>query len=430
MTFVSYAQNFEDVMLWRALRHVDGGFYIDVGAADPDQGSVTRAFYDLGWRGINIEPEPDYAAALRMRRPEDVNLEVAVGASPGQAVLRRISGTGLSTFDEQIAADHAKAGYPEAEPLPVAVRTLSDIWQAHAPSDVHFLKIDAEGSERDVLLGADLMHQRPWIIVVEATEPFSPTKKTEAFEDLLLAAGYRFRWFDGLNAWYVAAEHDDELRGAFETPPNYFDDFVMGNFLAEAGRADMAEAAYAEAERLRSAAILRIAALEDAHRTLERGAQAAEAAYELVDAGRRQALERVGELEEALRALESLVRTVEAAYEQTEAGRVQALERVGALEDGHRALESHVRMFETAYGQTEAGRVQALDRVAALEHALQLEERRALAAEAALGRTETARQALEVHLQGVEGKLNAILGSRSWRLIQRLRRVPGLARRG
>ncbi len=33
--FISHAQNFEDVILWRALKHVQNGFYIDVGAQDP-----------------------------------------------------------------------------------------------------------------------------------------------------------------------------------------------------------------------------------------------------------------------------------------------------------------------------------------------------------------------------------------------------------
>jgi len=32
MTFISYAQNFEDVMLYRTLKHIEKGFYIDVGA--------------------------------------------------------------------------------------------------------------------------------------------------------------------------------------------------------------------------------------------------------------------------------------------------------------------------------------------------------------------------------------------------------------
>lgn len=55
---ISYAQNFEDVMLMRALASIEKGFYIDVGAAWPDQDSVTKAFYEKGWLGVNIEPNP------------------------------------------------------------------------------------------------------------------------------------------------------------------------------------------------------------------------------------------------------------------------------------------------------------------------------------------------------------------------------------
>jgi hypothetical protein len=42
--FVSYAQNFEDVMLWRAFRDVEQGFYVDLGAQDPLVDSVSLAF--------------------------------------------------------------------------------------------------------------------------------------------------------------------------------------------------------------------------------------------------------------------------------------------------------------------------------------------------------------------------------------------------
>ena len=45
MTFISYAQNFKDVILWRVLNHVKNGTYIDVGANDPVADSVTNAFY-------------------------------------------------------------------------------------------------------------------------------------------------------------------------------------------------------------------------------------------------------------------------------------------------------------------------------------------------------------------------------------------------
>ena len=56
MTVISYAQNFEDVMLWRALQHVGAGYYVDIGANDPVVDSVTRWFYEQGWSGLNIEP--------------------------------------------------------------------------------------------------------------------------------------------------------------------------------------------------------------------------------------------------------------------------------------------------------------------------------------------------------------------------------------
>lgn len=49
MSFVSYAQNFEDVMLWRALKNVPDGFYIDIGAQDPVKCSVSLGFHLRGW---------------------------------------------------------------------------------------------------------------------------------------------------------------------------------------------------------------------------------------------------------------------------------------------------------------------------------------------------------------------------------------------
>lgn len=56
MNVISYSQNFEDIILWRALKNIENGFYIDVGANDPVVHSVTKLFYENGWRGINCEP--------------------------------------------------------------------------------------------------------------------------------------------------------------------------------------------------------------------------------------------------------------------------------------------------------------------------------------------------------------------------------------
>ena len=55
------------------------GFYIDVGANHPRIDSVTLAFYERGWRGINIEPLPHLHRELEQERPEDLNLNLAIG---------------------------------------------------------------------------------------------------------------------------------------------------------------------------------------------------------------------------------------------------------------------------------------------------------------------------------------------------------------
>src|SRR5689334_12770227 len=113
--FVSFAQNFEDVILWRALRDVEKGFYVDVGAADPTEHSVTRAFYERGWSGINIEPQDDYFARLIEARPRDINLKVAAGRECGTRQLYAFDGTGLSTFDAGISDRHQTAGFKRHE---------------------------------------------------------------------------------------------------------------------------------------------------------------------------------------------------------------------------------------------------------------------------------------------------------------------------
>ena len=92
MSFISYAQNLEDVMLYRALKYVERGFYIDVGAMHPTINSVTKAFYDRDWRGINIEPSPEYFDSLQQERPEDINLNVVIGLVDESPNNHRVGG--------------------------------------------------------------------------------------------------------------------------------------------------------------------------------------------------------------------------------------------------------------------------------------------------------------------------------------------------
>ena len=74
MNFRSYSQYYEDIILFFIFYNVENGFYIDVGANDPNIISVTKAFYLRGWNGINIEPLPHKYKLLLNERKRDINL--------------------------------------------------------------------------------------------------------------------------------------------------------------------------------------------------------------------------------------------------------------------------------------------------------------------------------------------------------------------
>src|SRR5258706_7277083 len=166
MTFISFAQNFEDVILWRALSQVENGFYIDVGAWSPDDDSVTRAFYERGWRGINIEPNPTWFEKLREKRPGDINLPVALSDKMGTIDLHIVVGvTGLSTTDTEYAEQTEKEGL-SIQVLSCQATTLDKIWGENVKQkQVHFLKIDVEEAQELVLRANDWENNRTWTVL-------------------------------------------------------------------------------------------------------------------------------------------------------------------------------------------------------------------------------------------------------------------------
>jgi FkbM family methyltransferase len=261
--FVSYAQNFEDVMLWRALKGIDHGFYIDIGAQDPVIDSVSLGFYEQGWRGVHVEPVAAYAKLLRKRRPDEVVLQAAVGVQSGALTLYEIPGTGLSTGKRDIALGHNDAGL-ELNEVQVECVTLAQVLEPYAERDIHWLKVDVEGMESEVLAGWGAA-ARPWIVVVESTLPRTQSESHRQWEALLIERDYMFAWFDGLNRFYVSGEHP-ELRQAFQSGPTPFDEFVIS---ATSVRADgwrresqaLADRA-AEAERAHAHASWQLRSLE------------------------------------------------------------------------------------------------------------------------------------------------------------------------
>jgi FkbM family methyltransferase len=222
---ISYAQNFEDLVLLRCFKDVKKGFYVDVGAQDPVSDSVTNLFYLRGWTGINIEPSVQYFTRLETQRVHDINLNVAISDRDSNAKFFEVPGSGLSTLDSENAADLVKNQVPGIWRT-IRTKTLNSVlFENSVPNDFEFLKIDVEGFEEAVLSGIDFEAYRPKIVLVEAVKPNSTTLNDQDWHEILLGANYFEVYFDGLNKYFLRRESAN-LQIFFNTPVGYFDKFI------------------------------------------------------------------------------------------------------------------------------------------------------------------------------------------------------------
>jgi FkbM family methyltransferase len=209
-----YSQFYEDYILSQVFGGVTSGTYVDVGANDPDAMSVTKYFYLKGWRGVNIEPNPDHRTRLQRSRPEDENVEVGISDAPATLQFYRFDppAHGLSTFDHEIALRHGAAGY-RFEELAIPVMPLTEVLEksARVKGGISFLNVDVEGFERKVLASLDFARYQPAVVMIEATAPLTETPTHQNWESVLYGAGYQFALDDGLNRYYVHPSRLDLL---------------------------------------------------------------------------------------------------------------------------------------------------------------------------------------------------------------------------
>jgi FkbM family methyltransferase len=261
----SFAQNSEDIFLYRCFRDVTTGFYVDVGAFHPEIASVTKLFYDRGWSGINIEPGQGIAA-LQAARARDVNLAVAISDHSGEADFYEHpndpASSTLSAEVPQVIAERAG----NRQLCRVSLLTLPQVLDAHAPTrHLHFLKVDVEGAETAVMAGLDLKRYRPEVILIESTEPYSTIRHPGPWKDILAATGYRLAYFDGINDFWVREESAERLLPEFAVPVNVLDGFTQPDPRVKALEAEHAravEAARFHAESAATGALLAAAKLE------------------------------------------------------------------------------------------------------------------------------------------------------------------------
>ena len=140
----SYAQNLEDIVVWRALHGVRKDCYLDIGPDEPVH-------------------------------------ELTLSDSCGELDFFLAQVNGLST-------GVARNAMPGSRSCRVDMRTLALFGHGWPAPEVHWMKVDVEGMEASVLRGWDPSLLRPWILLVEATRPNSTEQNHPEWEHLMLEA--------------------------------------------------------------------------------------------------------------------------------------------------------------------------------------------------------------------------------------------------
>lgn len=175
----------EDSILFAALNPGHSGIYVDVGAHHPKFGSNTYRLYRWGWRGVAIEPNPQFSSAFRRLRPRDTLVGEGISALGGNLIYYQFKNSVHNTFSSERADQLTRWGFEVEERKLILTQPLRSILARECP-DVHidFLSIDCEGADLTVLQTADLASIQPTAIMIEDFEGFDALKRGQGESEI------------------------------------------------------------------------------------------------------------------------------------------------------------------------------------------------------------------------------------------------------
>lgn len=174
---VSYSQFAEDliaetILLRQGVTMDPGRTYLDVGACWPVKYSNTFFYYERGWRGLCIDPQPGFQVEFLEKRPEDICLNVGIAETVGEMDYFAFENPVFNTFDRLRANKLnaiGKGGRTLLSETRVPVRPLQAVIAETIGLDrrVDLVSLDVEGFEQSVLSSLDWDVTRPLLFIIE-----------------------------------------------------------------------------------------------------------------------------------------------------------------------------------------------------------------------------------------------------------------------
>jgi FkbM family methyltransferase len=206
-----------DAIYSAAFGELRDGVFVEVGAYDGQFASNTCFLADLGWRGVYVEPIPEFAAACSARHQHNINVTVvnaAIGKEVGSTELH-LAGA-LSTRNDDFYSAYQDIFWAKSElsrlkvtaPILTLNKLLSD---CKIPNGFELLVVDVEGGEPDVFEGFDIARWKPKMLIVELEDRHPDFIKIERIRDPIrrlrthiLESGYTEVYIDAINTIFIA----------------------------------------------------------------------------------------------------------------------------------------------------------------------------------------------------------------------------------
>ena len=179
------------------------GVFVDVGANHYRDASKTYYLESrLGWSGLAIEPQREYAADYATFRPRTKFLPLFVSdVSNATAQLYVLKSQPMTASSDKEFVE--QFGTPD-EVREVPTITLNDLLKAEGIRTIDFLSMDIELHEPRALKGFDIDRFRPALVCIEALLPVR-----QQILDYFAEHGYvvlgKYVWVDRENLYFAPA---------------------------------------------------------------------------------------------------------------------------------------------------------------------------------------------------------------------------------
>jgi len=201
----TYSSEGGDSIVQSILRDVKSGTYIDIGAHHPQLNNNTYCFYKKGWSGLAVDPNFDFDVIWKHERPRDKFLTEIVSRETGVFSYRKFPDSTLNGIDDTQMTKYSKRFTPEEIVIEKRFgRSLGDLKNQYlSKNEIHFLSIDVEGAELDILYGADLTEWKPGVILIEAKNLSLYNISDNKIVNYLSSFGYRLIAKTPLDAIFI-----------------------------------------------------------------------------------------------------------------------------------------------------------------------------------------------------------------------------------